>query len=106
MAPEQFRDPGSVDIRADIYGFGVVLFEMITGHLPFTGKSLDMLDRQHSRYVPPSVVPFIPRSLARVAGLVDEIVQRCLRKDPAERFQSMTDLRKAQLSVLSRLKAR
>ena len=64
MSPEQFRDPGSVDCRADIYAFGVVLFEMISGKLPFQGKSLDMLNRQHSRYEPPSIVPFIPRSQA------------------------------------------
>ncbi len=106
MAPEQFRDPGSVDVRADIYAFGVVLFEMITGRLPFQGKSLDMLDRQHSRYDPPSVVPSIPRSLARVASGVDQVVQRCLKKDPGDRFATMSDLRKAMLSLLSRIGAK
>ena len=60
MAPEQFRDPGSVDFRADIYAFGVVLFEMITGKLPFRGKSIDMLDRQHSRYRAPFGGPVHP----------------------------------------------
>jgi serine/threonine protein kinase len=106
MAPEQFRDPGSVDIRADIYAFGVVLFEMITGKLPFTGKSLDMLDRQHSLYEPPSIVPSISRSMARVATGADEIVQRCLRKDPADRFRTVSDLRRALLSQLSRIAPR
>jgi serine/threonine protein kinase len=103
MAPEQFRDPGSVDIRADIYAFGVVLFEMITGQLPFTGKSLDMLDRQHSRYDPPSIVPSIPRAYARRAGELDQIVQRCLRKEPAERFRSISELRKAMQVQLARI---
>jgi serine/threonine protein kinase len=103
MAPEQFRDPGSVDIRADIYAFGVVLFEMLTGGLPFTGKSLDMLDRQHSRYEPPSVVPSIPRAYARRASDLDQIVQRCLRKDPAERYPSMSALRKALQAQLKRI---
>ena len=106
MAPEQFRDPGSVDVRADIYAFGVVLFEMITGKLPFQGKSLDMLDRQHSRYEPPSIVPSIPRSLARVASGVDQVVQRCLMKDPGDRFGTMSELRKAMLSLLSRMGAK
>ena len=91
MSPEQFRDPGSVDCRADIYAFGVVLFEMITGKLPFRGKSLDMLDRQHSRSEPPSVVPSIPRSHARMASSVDQIVQRCLKKNPVERFRTMAE---------------
>jgi serine/threonine protein kinase len=106
MAPEQFRDPGSVDIRADIYAFGVVLFEMISGKLPFTGKSLDMLDRQHSRYEPPSLVPLIPRSYTRLASSVDQLVQRCLKKDPAERFRTMSDLRRALLTLLSRIRSR
>jgi serine/threonine protein kinase len=106
MSPEQFRDPGSVDCRADIYAFGVVLFEMITGKLPFQGKSLDMLDRQHSRYQPPSIVPSIPRSHARVASSVDQLVQRCLKKDPADRFGTMSDLRKAMLAILSRMGAK
>ena len=106
MSPEQFRDPGSVDCRADIYAFGVVLFEMISGKLPFQGKSLDMLNRQHSRYEPPSIVPFIPRSHARMAGSVDQLVQRCLKKEPADRFATMSDLRKAILAILSRLGAK
>ena len=106
MSPEQFRDPGSVDCRADIYAFGVVLFEMITGKLPFRGKSLDMLDRQHSRYEPPSIVPFIPRSHARVASSVDQLVQRCLKKDPADRFGTVSELRKAILAILSRMGAK
>jgi serine/threonine-protein kinase len=102
MAPEQFRDPGSVDVRADIYAFGVVLFEMITGRLPFKGKSLDMLDRQHSRYEPPSVIPSIPRAHARIAEPVNQLVQRCLKKDPADRFRTMFELRKALQGLLSR----
>jgi serine/threonine protein kinase len=106
MSPEQFRDPGSVDCRADIYAFGVVLFEMITGKLPFQGKSLDMLNRQHSRYEPPSIVPSIPRSRARMASSVDQLVQRCLKKDPADRFGTMSDLRKAILAILSRMGAK
>jgi|SRR5271157_187445 len=106
MSPEQFRDPGSVDCRADIYAFGVVLFEMITGKLPFRGKSLDMLDRQHSRYEPPSIVPFIPRSHARIASSVDQLVQRCLKKDPADRFGTVSELRKAILAILSQMGAK
>jgi serine/threonine protein kinase len=103
MAPEQFRDPGSVDVRADIYAFGVVLFEMLTGRLPFTGKSLDMLDRQHSRDDPPSIVPSLPRAYARRASDLDQIVQRCLKKDPAERYPTMSTLRKALQGQLARI---
>jgi serine/threonine protein kinase len=106
MAPEQFRDPGSADVRADIYAFGVVLFEMITGRLPFKGKSLDALDQLHSHAEPPSVIPTFPPRQARLAGEVDRIVQRCLKKDPADRFRTMAELRKAMLGLLSRMGAR
>ena len=83
MAPEQFRDPRSVDVRADIYAFGVVLFEMITGALPFNGRSLDALGHQHSQYKPASIVPSVHHRHAKLAKRVDEIVQRCLKKEPA-----------------------
>ena len=106
MAPEQFRDPASVDVRADIYAFGVVLFEMITGKLPFQGRSLAALDRQHSRNEPPSLVSAIPHRYARLAPEIDQIVHRCLKKDPAERFKTMADLRKALAALLTRMGGR
>jgi serine/threonine protein kinase len=106
MAPEQFRDPGSVDVRADIYAFGVVLFEMITGRLPFKGKSLDVLDQLHSHAEPPSVISSFPHRQARLAAEVDRIVQRCLKKDPADRFRTMAELRKSMLGLLSRMGVR
>ena len=76
MAPEQFRDPRSVDVRADLYAFGVVLFEMITGTLPFTGHSIDDLGYQHSQDRPPSIVPSVPGRHAKLAKRVDAVVQR------------------------------
>jgi serine/threonine protein kinase len=103
MAPEQFRDSKAVDIRADIYAFGVVLFQMITGELPFHGRTIARLDRAHSNYAPPSVVQSIPKKFARLSGAIDEIVQTCLKKDPAERYATMEDLRRALMSVTKRL---
>lgn len=99
MAPEQFRDPRSVDVRADLYAFGVVLFEMITGGLPFTGQSMDDLDYQHSQDRPPSIVPSVPRRHAKLAKHVDAIVQHCLMKEPAARYGSVAELRRV-LKVL------
>jgi serine/threonine protein kinase len=103
MAPEQFRDPRSVDVRADLYSFGVVLFEMITGRLPFQGRSIEALSHQHSLHQPGSVVPVIAARYSKVARPVDAIVQRCLAKDPADRFRSVTELRQALKPVLARL---
>jgi serine/threonine protein kinase len=106
MAPEQFQDPKSVDSRADVYGFGVVLFEMITGRLPFNGRSLEALHHQHTLHQPGSVVPSIPSRYAKLAKPVDAIVQRCLQKDPANRFRSMAELRHALKQVLGQLPRR
>ena len=103
MAPEQFRDPRSVDVRADLYAFGIVLFEMITGGLPFKGRSIDVLDRQHSQHKPPSIVPSVASRHAKLAKRIDEIVQRCLMKDPAERYTSVSELRLALKQLLAQL---
>jgi serine/threonine-protein kinase len=103
MAPEQFRDPRSVDVRADLYGFGVVLFEMITGGLPFKGRSMDALSHQHSLDQPPSIVPSVPSRHAKLAKHIDQIVQRCLMKDPAARFRSVAELRQALKQVLAQI---
>jgi serine/threonine protein kinase len=103
MAPEQFRDPKSVDVRADIYAFGVVLFEMITGELPFKGRSIDALGRQHSLYQPPSIVSAVPSRHGKLAKGVDAIVQRCLKKEPTDRFNSVAELRLALKELLAQL---
>jgi serine/threonine protein kinase len=103
MAPEQFRDPRSVDVRADLYAFGVVLFEMITGGLPFKGQSIDALSHQHSQHKPPSIVSSVSSRHAKLAKRIDEIVQRCLMKDPVQRYSSVAELRHAFKQVLTQL---
>jgi serine/threonine protein kinase len=106
MSPEQFRDPKSVDVRADIYSFGIVLYEMITGSLPFKGRSIESLDDQHTLRPPGSVVASIPGRFGKVARPVDAIVQRCLKKDPGDRFRSIADLRQAIKQVAALLPRR
>lgn len=78
MAPEQFDDAKHVDGRADIYSFGVMLYEMITGQLPFVGRSWTELKRAHKTQEPP--LANVPQPELRA------IVETCLRKDPARRF--------------------
>jgi serine/threonine protein kinase len=106
MAPEQFRDPRLADVRADIYAFGVVLFEMITGELPFKGRSLDDLGQQHSLHKPPSIISSVHPRHAKLAKRIDDVVQRCLKKDPRDRFHSVGQLRQALKQILAQFSRR
>ena len=80
MAPEQFLG-GEVDRRADIYAFGVLLYQLLAGRLPFEGEDFGQLSTQVVRVPAPrlgSRTPTgerIPRSLRR-------LVRRCLAKEP------------------------
>jgi Tol biopolymer transport system component/tRNA A-37 threonylcarbamoyl transferase component Bud32 len=88
MSPEQ-ASGGPLDARSDIFSFGAVLYEMVTGRRPFGGGSsaemLAALLREQPK--PPSeLVADVPRELER-------IILHCLRKEPGRRFQHMVDVR-------------
>src|SRR5215475_549492 len=57
MAPELFDDPRQADVRADIYAFGVLLFQMATGKLPFTGQAWQELAKLHRTQPLPALSP-------------------------------------------------
>jgi eukaryotic-like serine/threonine-protein kinase len=87
MSPEQARAL-AVDHRTDIFSLGTVLYEMLSGHTPFEDvEAMDMMNAVVDRDPPPltSIDPSIPPAL-------DAIVNHCLEKNPAERFQSARDL--------------
>ena len=67
MAPEQFRNAHTVDVRSDIYSFGVVLFELVTSRLPFQAKTVANIERQHALHEAPSVIYAIPPRFTRIA---------------------------------------
>jgi serine/threonine protein kinase len=90
MAPEQVRGDRDIDHRADIYAMGVLLFRSITGSWPFHGESSTATMIAH---INEPVPPFAP-DLMVPPGLED-IVQRCLAKQPIDRFPDIGALMQA-----------
>lgn len=88
IAPEALRPPYTVDIRGDIYSFGIVLYEMLTGQRPFKGSNIF---EQHISIVPLRVRELEPNT----PNDVDDLVARCLEKDPDKRFQTFAELQLA-----------
>jgi serine/threonine protein kinase len=90
MSPEQ-AEAKPVDGRSDIFSFGNMLYEMATGQRPFHGQSQVAVLSAILREEPKAIAelrPDVPSELTRV-------IARCLRKDPAKRFQHMDDLKVA-----------
>ncbi len=87
MAPEQL-DGREVDTRADIFAFGAVLFEMVTGIKAFEAETPARVLSAILRDEPARVSTIVP---VTPAGL-DELIHTCLAKDPNERWQGMSDV--------------
>jgi Tol biopolymer transport system component len=87
MAPEQLEGTDA-DVRTDIYAFGVVLYEMLTGKLPFDGKTTASLIAAILTATPRAIMhlqPLVPLSL-------NHVVATCLVRDPDGRWQSVRDI--------------
>jgi len=89
MAPEQVRGV-EVDHRADIYAIGVLLFRCLTGEYPFHGANSAATMIAHVNESAPRMSQVLP-GLQLPTGL-DDVVEICLQKNPANRFQSMNEL--------------
>jgi tetratricopeptide (TPR) repeat protein len=95
MAPEVFDDVTLVGVHSDIYAFGVMLFQMITGRLPFIAQTSTQAERLHKTEPPPKLDPS-PSAL-------NDVVQTCLAKDPAHRFADFAAARKALAEIYEQL---
>lgn len=84
MAPEQFEDFSRTDVRTDIYSFGIMLFEMVTGERPIQGDNVVEWYFNH-KYTHPTD----PRKLnPAVPAPLSSLIMKCLEKDPVKRFDS------------------
>jgi serine/threonine-protein kinase len=88
MSPEQMMHSKNLDARSDIWAMGVVLYELVTGKVPFEGETFTQIVGRvlnHEPLLPSQVHPDLPE-------WVDAVVMRCLRKKPEERFQRIDEL--------------
>src|SRR5665213_1353190 len=93
MSPEQCEGKTEIDYRADIYSLGVLIFEMLTGKVPFGGEGYGEIIVKRVTMPPPSVRSIVPD----LPEYLDLLLYRVLAKDRDQRFQTMSDLREALL---------
>ena len=91
MAPEQARNVA--DPRSDVYSLGILVYQMLAGRPPFQGKDYLEVIFQHMKEPPRSVQEVNPD--AEVPPEVEDVVLRCLQKDPTARYQSMDEVLEA-----------
>lgn len=86
FSPEQAQGQ-KVDVRTDLYAVGIVLFEMLTGKIPFSGDTAVAVAHQHIHAQPPA-----PSSLnPKVSPLLDQVVFKALAKDKSDRYQTTSE---------------
>jgi serine/threonine protein kinase len=93
MAPEQCEGKSAIDQRADVYSLGVILFEMLTGKVPFGGEGYGEIIVKHITLPPPSARAINPD----VTPAQETVLMHALAKRREDRFQSMEEFRAAML---------
>ena len=89
LAPEQFVTGGRIDIRADLYALGAILFVLLTGQQPFTGRTRRELERHIANLPVPDARSLVPGVTADLMG----VIAKAMSKDPAQRYATPGQLR-------------
>lgn len=92
MSPEQCMGQ-PLDIRSDVYSLGCVMYEAFTGMPPIQGENVLAIIYKHIHYTPAEFSAVIPE--AEIPADLESVIQRALRKDPAERWPTTSEMRKA-----------
>jgi serine/threonine protein kinase len=101
MSPEQIRRSKEVDHRSDLWSLGVIVFECLTGRLPFQGEDLGEL----LLMICTEEIPLASRIVPELGPEVDRFFARALARDPADRFQSADELAAALAQAMSSVPA-
>jgi eukaryotic-like serine/threonine-protein kinase len=88
MSPEQLREEPDLDQRTDIYSLGCMLYEMLSGEPPYTGRTLTELASRILR----GAIPSTRRLRPEIPASVDEIIARALAKARGDRFTTMSEM--------------
>ena len=90
MSPEQCKGE-SIDARSDIYSFGILMYEVLTGHPPFEGSDYWSLLYKHTNELPKSIKDIDPD--VRLCQKLESIIFKCLEKLPSARYQKMDEVK-------------
>jgi serine/threonine protein kinase len=95
MSPEQFSKPEEVNSRTDIYSLGIMLYELLTGSVPFVGTDTVVLQKHLSE------IPLRPRTIrGDIPVAMEEVVMKCLEKSPEKRYPTTEEVAQAILAEI------